>query len=129
MKAGALIFLQNAAKRLQVRINRMIPGESLCCHHGAIKQMIRAVCFGVPATKRGFTRFAFSEMEQKVDERITLFKNRSSRGAATGAGGILFGTGRFSLWLTVKNEMLFEVASLYGLQRKGLQRATVLIVH
>lgn len=109
-------FSSQLAKRLQNRINRAIPEK---IHQGitlAIKQMTRAVFFGVGFTTRPPVRPESLEgCEQKVRERIRFYRNTAAaEGAITGAGGILLGFADFPIWLTLKMKMLFEVAALYG---------------
>lgn len=104
------------AKRLQVRINKIIPEKVHMAITSAIKQMTRAVCFGVGFTTTDPLRdLPFAEREVKADDRIRFYsRTAAAEGAVTGAGGILLGLADFPLWLTLKMKMLFELASLYG---------------
>jgi hypothetical protein len=104
------------AKRLQNRINRIIPEKVHAAITAAIKQMTRAVIFG-----SGFTTATpladgtLEEREVKVKKRITFYKNTAAtEGAITGFGGILLGLADFPLWLTLKMKLLHEVAAIYG---------------
>lgn len=117
------------AKRLQVRINKIIPERVHAAITSAIKQMTRAVCFGV-----GFTtadplgEMPFAERETKADERIRFYsRTAAAEGAVTGAGGILLGLADFPLWLTVKMKMLFELASLYGYDARDYRERIYLL--
>lgn len=109
-------FVNALSKKLQIRINSVIPEKVHLAITNAIKQMTRAVCFGAEFTTAEPLRDGtLQEREVKVHERIRLFKNTATaEGAITGAGGILLGLADFPLWLTLKMKMLFELAALYG---------------
>jgi hypothetical protein len=56
----------------------------------------------------------------KVLERINFYRKTAAvEGAATGAGGILWGLADFPLWLSIKMKMLLEIAALYGYDVKN----------
>jgi hypothetical protein len=104
------------AKRLQNRINRIIPEKIHVAVTAAIKQMTRAVIFG-----SGFTTAtpledgSLEERELKVKKRINFYKNTAAtEGAITGFGGILLGLADFPIWLTLKMKLLHEIAAIYG---------------
>lgn len=104
------------AKRLQTRINRIIPEKVHVAVTAAIKQMTRAVIFGSGFTTA--TPLADATLEQrelKVRQRIKFYKNTAAtEGAITGFGGILLGLADFPLWLTLKMKLLHEIAAAYG---------------
>lgn len=109
-------FFGGMAKKVQTRINRIIPEK---IHQGvtiAIKQMTRAVIFGSGfTTARPLAQVSLEEREQKVKQRIRFYKTTAAtEGAITGAGGILLGLADFPIWLTLKMKMLHEIAALYG---------------
>jgi uncharacterized protein (DUF697 family) len=115
MQARPTIF-NRLSKKLQVKINSLLPEKLHAAMTTAIKQMTRAVCFGV-----GFTTpepsFAlpFYEIEARADKKIRNYaRTAAAEGAVTGAGGILLGLADFPIWLTLKMKMLFELAALYG---------------
>ncbi|MEO8475282.1 MAG: EcsC family protein [Chryseolinea sp.] len=122
-------FSNALAKRLQVRINKIIPEKLHVAITGAIKQMIRAVCFGVGfTTKEAATGMLLEEVEKKVDEKIIFYaRTAAAEGAATGAAGILVGLADFPLWLTLKMKMLFELAALYGYNAKDYKERLFLL--
>jgi len=104
------------AKRVQDRINRIIPEKVHQAFTIAIKQMTRAVLYGAGFTVKDPQ--PVNELiltEEKVRERITFYKTATAtEGAITGAGGILLGLADFPLFLTLKMKMLFDIAALYG---------------
>lgn len=110
-------FRHMVAKKLQTRINKIIPEKVHVMITEAIKQMTKAVYFGAgiatPAIAEGPVDLEI--VEQKVQEKIKFYSGTAAaEGAVTGAGGILLGLADFPLWLTVKSKMLFDIAALYG---------------
>jgi hypothetical protein len=104
------------AKRMQDKMNRIIPEKVHKVITTAIKQMIRTVLFGAEITTRKPLQNASLEVrEARVDERIKFYKTTAAaEGGITGAGGILLGLADFPLLLGLKLKLLFEIASLYG---------------
>jgi len=104
------------AKKVQVRLNGMIPEKIHQVITFTIEKMVNGVLFGTkfitPKRKEGAS---FQLREAYVKKQITFYqKTASVEGAVTGAGGILMGFVDFSAFLTIKMKMLFEIASLYG---------------
>jgi uncharacterized protein (DUF697 family) len=109
-------FTNALAKKLQTRINTMIPEK---IHHfftEAIRNMTEAVCLGAEYTSpEPLIESTLEVRETLVKDRIKFYRNTASaEGAITGAGGILLGLADFPLWLGLKMKMLFEIAALYG---------------
>lgn len=115
MKHAPLLF-GGIPKKIQNRINRIIPEKIHKAFTTAIKQMTRAVILGSGfTTARPLEEATLEERESKVKQRIKIYKNTAAtEGAITGAGGILLGLADFPLWLTLKMKLLHEIASLYG---------------
>jgi hypothetical protein len=109
-------FTGTLAKKLQTRINTMIPEKVHRFFTEAIKNMTEAVCLGAEFTSSAPLLDAKLEMrETLVRDRIKFYRNTASaEGAITGAGGILLGLADFPIWLGIKMKMLFEIAALYG---------------
>ncbi len=122
-------LMNRMTKGLQVRVNRIIPEKVHNAITTAIKQMTRAVCFGMKfATPKALETGTMQEREVKVDERIKFFsRTAAAEGAVTGAGGILLGLADFPLWLTVKMKMLYEIAALYGFDVKNYKERIYLL--
>lgn len=104
------------AKRMQDKINAIIPEKVHRAITAAIKQTTRAVLTGA-----GFTCPApvmepdLLLLEARVREKIAFYKTTAAtEGAITGAGGILLGLADFPLFLGLKIKMLFDIAALYG---------------
>lgn len=104
------------SKRVQDRVNRIIPEKVHEAFTVAIKQMTRAVLYGAGFTVKApqpVTELILTE--EKVRERIQFYKTATAtEGAITGAGGILLGLADFPIFLTLKMKMLFDIAALYG---------------
>jgi hypothetical protein len=115
MKLSPSLF-GDLTKRLQTRINKIIPEKVHAAVTMAIKQMTRAVIFGSGfTTATPLADASLEERELKVKQRIKFYKNTAAtEGAITGAGGILLGLADFPLWLTLKMKLLHEIAAAYG---------------
>ncbi len=109
-------LLDNAAKSIQNRINKLIPEK---VHHAitiAIEKMIRAVLFSAKFTTNAPRRDSSLQLREAfVRERIEFYrKTASTEGAITGAGGIFLGMADFPILIAIKMKLLFDIASLYG---------------
>jgi hypothetical protein len=117
------------ARQIQTRINRAIPEKIHQAITTAIKQMIRAVCFGAEFTTPSVLQStSLQERETKVDSKIKIYsRTAAAEGAVTGGAGILLGFADFPLWLTVKMKMLFDIAALYGHDVKDYRERVYLL--
>ena len=122
-------FFGGMAKRLQNRINRIIPEKVHAAFTVAIKQMTRAVIFGSGfTTAKPLADATLEERELKVRQRVNFYKNTAAtEGAITGAGGILLGLADFPIWLTLKMKLLHEIAALYGYDVKEFKERIYLL--
>lgn len=113
-------FVNRLSKKIQGRINGLIPEKIHRVITTTIKQMTRAVIFGAGFTTGASRKFdSWEETEEAVRARIKFYRNTAAaEGAITGAGGILWGLADFPLWLSLKMKMLFEIGALYGYQMK-----------
>ncbi|MVT11570.1 EcsC family protein [Chitinophaga tropicalis] len=104
------------ARKVQQRINKVIPEKVHNALTTAIKQMTRAVITGAGFTAPSPLRESdILLLEEKVRARISFYKTTAAtEGALTGAGGILLGLADFPLFLAIKMKMLFDIAALYG---------------
>lgn len=109
-------YINRLAKRLQDRINRIIPEKVHVAITTTIKQMFRAVLFGSElTTSNARTEGSLELREAIVLEKIKFYKHTAAaEGGITGAGGILLGLADFPLLLGIKIKLLFEIASIYG---------------
>ena len=123
-------LVNRLSKRIQGRINRVIPEKAHVAITAALREMIRAVLTGAkfttPAPVCGVDLYT---RESDVRRKIKFYTNTSSaEGAVTGAGGILLGLSDFPIWLTLKMKMLFDIASRYGHDVKDY-RERIYILH
>ena len=109
-------FGGRVSKRIQNRINRMIPEKVHQVITTAIRETVKVMMSGGGLINPPpLTNVSLEEREIKVRERIEFYKNTAAaEGAITGAGGILFGLADFPLWLSIKMKLLLEIGALYG---------------
>lgn len=123
-------FWNKTSKKVQKKVNNIIPEKVHRAITKAIKEITRAVIFGSGFTTR--TRKdvkSLEEIEVKVKERINFYSSSAAvEGAATGFGGFLLSLADFPLWLTLKMKMLFEIASRYGYDTKDYKER-IYILH
>lgn len=108
--------LNKLSKRMQDKINSLIPEKAHQIITTTIKQMIRGVLFGAElTTAKPLQNESLEVREARIKERIKFYQTTSAaEGAVTGAGGILLGLADFPLLLALKIKLLFEITSLYG---------------
>jgi uncharacterized protein (DUF697 family) len=109
-------FLNNFARRVQVRLNAFLPERVHQAITGAIKQMVRGVLFGSKhTTNKPLADAPMARRETEVRARIRDYRTMATaEGAVTGAGGFLLGLADFPLLLGIKMKLLFDIAALYG---------------
>ncbi len=109
-------LLNNLSKKIQTKINTLIPEKVHNAITVAIKQMIRAVLFGAKYTTSNLlSDVSLQTREEAVQKKIKWYRNSAAvEGGITGAGGILLGLADFPVLIGLKIKLLFEIASLYG---------------
>ena len=119
-----------AVKGMQVRLNNLIPEKVHRVFTKAIKEVTRAVLFGAEyTTSVNYNIEDLTLAEEKAKERIRFYSSSASaEGAITGFGGIIWGFADFPLWLSLKMKMLFEIASIYGMDVSQLHER-IYILH
>lgn len=123
-------FLNKVSKTVQNKINNWIPEK---VHHAiteTLKQMIRAVIFGAKYTSvKPLSESTFELREQAILQRIEFYRTTAAvEGGLTGAGGILLGLADFPILIGIKIKLLFDIASLYGVNIKDYKER-VYILH
>ena len=123
-------FWNRTTKKVQKKVNQIIPEKVHQAITRAIKEITRAVIFGSGFTTRKRRDVPpLEEIEFRVKERINFYSSSAAvEGAATGFGGFLLSLADFPLWLTLKMKMLFEIASRYGYDTKDYKER-VYILH
>lgn len=109
-------IVNRMAKRVQDKINNIIPEKVHGAITTAIKQMVRAVLFGARlTTTTPLLNTSLQLREARIIERIEFYKKTAAaEGGITGAGGFMLALADFPLLLTLKMKMLFDIAALYG---------------
>src|SRR5678810_1086819 len=109
-------LINRISKRMQDKINKLIPEKVHKAITVTLKQMIRTVLFGAGLTTGKPKKDRLLEVrEAVVEEKISSYrKTAAAEGGITGAGGILLGLADFPLLLGLKLKLLFEIASAYG---------------
>jgi hypothetical protein len=122
-------FLGDLSKKFQNKINTYIPEKVHQAITAAIKQMTRAILFGSGLTTTPTPDGINLQIrEHLIKERIKFYRNTAAaEGIVTGAGGILLGLADFPIWLTLKMKMLFEIASLYGVDIKDYKERVYIL--
>jgi hypothetical protein len=115
---GSPGYFNGLAKKLQTKINNLIPEK---VHQGitaVIKQMIRGVLFGAEfTTTPALGSGNFEDQENLVRDKINFYRKTAAvEGGITGAGGILLGLADFPILIGIKIKLLFEIAGAYGFQ-------------
>ncbi|WP_018617211.1 EcsC family protein [Segetibacter koreensis] len=109
-------YFNRLAKKLQTKINNLIPEKAHAAITTTIKQMFRAVLFGSQVTTASARTEGSLELRDAIAiEKIKLYKHTAAaEGGITGAGGILLGLADFPLLIGIKIKLLYEIASVYG---------------
>jgi hypothetical protein len=108
--------INRLSKKVQDKMNGLIPEKI----HGAItatmKQMIRAVLFGATyTTMKPQAEGSIESREEAIRKRIEFYKNTAAvEGGITGAGGFVSGLADFPILIAIKIKLLFDIASIYG---------------
>lgn len=116
-------LINQISKRIQVKINNVIPEKAHVAITAAIREMVRAVLTGAKfITSKPVKGMDLYTRESEVKKKITFYTNTSSaEGAVAGAGGILLSLADFPIWLSLKMKMLFDIAALYGYDVKDFK--------
>ena len=109
-------FFNRVSKKMQNKVNRLIPEKVHQALTATIKQMVKVVLFGSKITTEAPRKDSSLEVrEAVVEEKIKFYRKTAAvEGGITGAGGILMGLADFPLLLSLKLKMLFDIASVYG---------------
>ena len=113
-------FFNKISRRLQHKINSIIPEKVHVAITAAMKQMIRAVLFGAGLTTAKPLKDKSMEVREAIiQEKIKVYRRTAAaEGGVTGAGGILLGLADFPILLGIKLKLLFDIASVYGFDIK-----------
>ncbi|GAA3996780.1 EcsC family protein [Hymenobacter fastidiosus] len=109
-------LLNRVARRVQTRLNALLPEKVHQALTSAIKQMVRGVLFGsTHTTRKPILEASLAAREIAVRDHIRYYRTTAAaEGALTGAGGFLLGLVDFPLLLSLKLKLLFDIAAQYG---------------
>jgi hypothetical protein len=108
--------LNRLSKRMQDKVNSIIPDRVHEVITSTIKQMTRGVLYGAGfTTTRNVLFKSLETAEQAATARIAFYKKAgAAEGGITGAGGFMLAMADFPILVGIKIKMLFDIASLYG---------------
>ena len=109
-------LLNKASKRLQTKLNNLIPEKAHKAITTVIKKMVQVVLFGARHTTADPVQaMSLAVRETLVLEKIDRYRKTAAvEGGITGAGGFLMGLADFPLLLGIKIKLLFDIAHIYG---------------
>lgn len=109
-------FVNRMSKRMQTKVNNLIPEKVHQAITASIKQMIHGVLFGAKHTTAPPLRDqTLAVRETLITEKINQYRKTAAvEGGVTGAGGLLMGLADFPLLIGIKIKLLYSIASLYG---------------
>lgn len=105
------------SKKVQGKINNLIPGRIHQVMTEAIKGIVKTVVMGSQLTtfNRYPEEFSLKERDELAKRKMAIYQKAALvEGAGTGAGGALLGLADFPLLLIIKMKLLFELAEVYG---------------
>ncbi|TDN38511.1 EcsC family protein [Hymenobacter sp. UV11] len=108
--------LDKFTRRVQLRLNDLLPERLHQAVTATIKQLVRGVLFGsTHTTRRPLEAPTLAAREAAVRDHLRDYRLlATAEGAVTGAGGFLLGLADFPLLLGLKLKLLFDVAACYG---------------
>lgn len=109
-------FIDRTSKKVQDKINNIIPDKVHQAITATIKQMIRAVLTGAEfTTSSPASMDSLHDIELAVSKKIAFYKNAgAAEGGIAGAGGFWLALADFPILIGIKIKLLFEIAALYG---------------
>jgi len=110
-------MLARASKKVQTKVNSIIPDKVHQVMTEAIKNMVKATLTGSNYTTKRHQGAGLSlqQKDELLKEKLNTYRKTAMvEGAGTGAGGLFLGLADFPLLLSIKMKFLFEAASVYG---------------
>ena len=109
-------LLNQFARRVQIRLNALLPERVHQALTAAIRQMVRGVLFGSRhTTSPPLAVRTLAQRETVARGQIRNYRTMATaEGAVTGAGGFLLGLADFPLLIGLKIKLLFDLAATYG---------------
>ncbi|MEI3604974.1 EcsC family protein [Pseudogracilibacillus sp. SE30717A] len=116
--------LNQLSKKVQIKINEMIPEKAHQIITDSMKGMVKATLMGSDMTTKTqpMINLSLFEQDELVKEKLTSYRKTAViEGAGTGAGGIFLGLVDFPLLLSIKMKFLFETATIYGFNTENYE--------
>lgn len=109
-------LMNRFTRRMQTKVNNLIPEKVHQAITATIKQMIHGVLFGAKhTTAPPLHQQTLAVRETLITEKINQYrKAAAAEGGITGAGGLLMGLADFPLLIGIKIKLLYSIAALYG---------------
>ncbi|GGE72800.1 EcsC family protein [Priestia taiwanensis] len=114
-------FVNRISKRMQTKVQTMIPEKVQRMLTETIKRMTQVMLFGsnITTIKKCEEGLSLADRDILVEQKLKEYtKVAVVEGAGTGAGGIMLGLADFPLLLGIKIKFLFDAATLYGFDTK-----------
>lgn len=123
-------YFEKTAKKLQGKVNQIIPDTVHKTITITVKGLVRTVLFGLEYVPKGLPQSGLSleERDKMAKDLVTRYQRiAAAEGAGTGAGGILLGLADFPALLAIKMKFLFELAHIYGYDTRDYQERLFLL--
>lgn len=123
-------IIEKSSKKLQTRVNQMIPLKARDAITVVIKGLIKGVLFGLEFVPKGEpqSELTLQEQDEKAEFLLKKYKRiAAAEGAGTGAGGIILGIADFPALIAIKMKFLFELAHVYGFSTRDYRERLFLL--
>ncbi|TCP58318.1 EcsC family protein [Tumebacillus sp. BK434] len=124
-------LIQNMSKRVQMKINNVIPEKVHTAITSAVRGIVTSVLVGldfVPKNQPLHTGLPLEERDVKAKALMNTYQKIAAvEGAGTGAGGIMLGLADFPALIAIKMKFLFELAHVYGYDTKDFRERLFLL--
>lgn len=123
-------LVEKAAKRVQDKLNGMVPAKLQQAVTSAVKGTLEATLWGMDYIPSGAPKAGLNLAQRDAAARELLERYRriaALEGAGTGAGGLLLGLADFPALIAIKMKFLFELAHVYGFDTRDRQERLFLL--
>lgn len=110
-------LIERTAKKLQVKVNDMIPQKVHDAITAAVKGIVQTTLYSMDYIPKSAPQHGLrlELRDRKAEALLSTYKKiAATEGAGTGAGGFVLGIADFPLLIAIKMKFLFELAHLYG---------------
>ncbi len=123
-------FFSRMGKRMQNRINRIIPDKVHQTITAIMRKMVETVLFTSELIKPAIVdEQSLEQREASVCKRMEYYRTTAAaEGGITGACGFLAALADFPALLAIKIKFLFDVAAIYG-HNTALMKERIFLLH